>query len=188
MINAHSWNELRSQEALREVPPVRALRPNSDDFFHYVEGGQERVAVPTTKPYGELTDISFTRSNEVGAGHLLRGVRRAVDYSVLDVPVDTIGLKAASLGNGAGRVELLQPAYENAGKAVADMAKRTRVPVLGLSGEIIFVPPLKFGESDTGTPQVIDGLVSSLRAELSSVFQTSRLLSLEQSLRRGFEG
>lgn len=186
---AYSWDELIAHESGSQVSRLRSLRPTNPEFFQYVNSdGQEITAVHTLEPYGSLTDRAFTAEHD--RLHLLRAVEAGEDYVTFEVPIDTLTLKAATLGTGWRRARLMEPVYEELGNIVRETAKDTGLPPLKLGdialqravGQIVFIPALDFENASSDPKRALNSIKASLQDELGSIFRPHNIYRFERCL------
>lgn len=184
-----TWNNLISQEAESPVTELRTLRPSQPDFFQYIRAdGLEIAAVHMLEPYGSLTHQAFTKEHD--DLHLLPAIEAGDDYVAFEVPIDTLTLKAATLGTGWRRSILMAPVYENLGKIVREMAEKTGLPRITLGdialqragGQLVFIPPLNFKGERSDSSAALVSFKASLQDELSSVFRAHYISGFEALL------
>lgn len=190
-----TWDTLTEQYKNNAVPAVRSLRNRTDVYFQYYQhDGREAAAVRTLKPYGVISIEALQEANELP---LLHVIEQGSDWSALEIPSETIALKAATLGTGWRRAQLMEPVYERVGRSIAALHQLMSTPDLTLSdvamrrdtGEVLFVPPIAFKaiESNQAVSNV-DQFVASVNQELCQMFNPEMIACFGRAVVRGYEG
>lgn len=190
-----TWNALTKQHNDRAVPSVRNLRNNMAGYFQYINSdGKELAVVNTLNPYGDIPHEDLIKGNELP---LFRLVEQGQDWSSLKIPAETIAIKAATLGTGWRRAQLMEPVYERAGRSIAAASRKVGVPELSLTdmamrrdtGEVLFVPPVAFHTKPDSNPATvnIEAFVASIGQELSNMFNPATIALYGQAAIRGYE-
>lgn len=186
-----SWSKLVAAEQSHRVPAYRKLRQQAGtDTFQYIVGDQELLAIPGTRPYGDLTDIT---ADHPAAGNLLQVVERGEDFAVFDVPIDTLSLRALILGSGRRNVESLRVVCRQVGMAIGALVRDVPVPLLSIedmafhrqAGKPLFLPPVVFGE---GTQTLSDhdaALAASITEDFGPIWPSEAILELTNGVTEG---
>ncbi len=182
------WSEFVAMAELNSVEPVRRL--NTDPERHVVQyfeaDGSERFAVRETRAYGSISDV--VRPD------LMRVTGVGPDYSIFEVPEDTLSLRAITLGTGRGHsTDLLRGIYNRAGDAVGRLLTEVQAPLLSVAdlavvrpaATVLFIPPVHFGEGTSNPEEHINSLSASLEQYFGNVWNKSALRELSFVLATG---
>lgn len=184
--NSPSWPELLALTEPIAVEPVRRLREGArGEMAQYFDFNGERLAIHDARAYGNLSGTSHPE--------LMRTVVTRSDYSIFEVPEDTLSLKAITLGTGRQSTELLLRTYQRVGEALGRMISDVRTPLLSVadfailrpSESVLFIPPIHFGEGVDDPDAHAESFSTSLHRSFADLWDEPEVRALSQMVAEG---
>ena len=181
-----TWSRLVALHTPHEVEPVRRLRDSVDQgVIQYLDSDGERLAVRDPEPYGSLTGADrpeLMRITDIGS-----------DYSIFEVPEDTLSLKAITLGTGRHNTRILRRTYRQVGEALGRLLRSTEMPLLGVDdfavvrsdARVLLTPPIHFGQGTSSPLEQLGSLSESLTKSLMDQWNEDRIRELSGILGTG---
>lgn len=185
-----NWSDLQMKRKKDIVPPFQSLRPGNESVRQFSSEGHTLLAAQGAEPYGTLP---ANRTENIKG--LLKAVEVGPDYTVFEVPEESIALRALTLGTGSREIELLEPTYRNVGRTVTRIyAEGINAPHLSIddiaigrrTGEVYLMPPVELVDTESGSDPTIER--PALRHSLESLggsFPAAAISRLQDVLDEG---